>query len=150
MGRLNTLALIAMVLGPPQAPNVGGPRPWKKIRNGGKEGRKCRDRRQKKKEKLDRTRKRRKDERGRTFGLHPSSIICLSCRCGRQKGRGKKKSPQSYNYLHECRPISGKLKAHTHMHTHKRGHTHTHTQGTLPTFLNDCRFVHLLNFHCFS
>lgn len=25
MGRLSTLALIAMVLGPPKAPNVGGP-----------------------------------------------------------------------------------------------------------------------------
>lgn len=44
-----------------------------------------------KKKKIDRNRKRRKDERSRTFGLHPSSIICLSCRCGRKKGRGKKK-----------------------------------------------------------
>lgn len=31
MGRLSTLALIAMVLGPPKAPNVGGPGPETKM-----------------------------------------------------------------------------------------------------------------------
>lgn len=43
----------------------------------------------KRKEGVEREKEHREGERTRAQGLHPSSIICLCCRCGRKEGRDK-------------------------------------------------------------
>lgn len=79
------LALIAMVLGPPKAPNVGGPGQGGRWATEGRRGRERGEAGSGEKEKETETER----VRTRKFGLHPSSTICLCCRCGHKEGREK-------------------------------------------------------------
>lgn len=111
--------------------------PRKKMSDWRKEewGEREREGRQRAKRKRQKQREEKERERTRTFGLHPSSIICLSCRCGRKEGREKN--------LHKVIIIH--MNADQILENCKHTHTHKHMQVThsLHTVLHGFTFAHL-------